>query len=587
MVSIPGMPTTDRRPKTIPPPVRGRVVCEPSEAERSGVQVAERRLRRHSASAAPSFRRDQPRADGRAAARNLRLICGLVLTALLGSACGSTLQQQAAANGSADALAGGNGLTEGGLTSEQATGGPGPAAALGSGQPRGRAGQLSTPAGPGEPAVALGSSPDMPAASAPRTVDQGEGDTAMPSTGPGWDREFVKVGVVTNQDVSTYAGTLGINSLDSGDQKAAAESMIAELNAQGGLVGRKIKPIFYDIATGENREASAQATCAYFTEDNQVVAVLNGAGINDTPSFRACMTKARTLVLSTALQVMDDQSLDREQGWYVAITAASWTRYATLLVSRLQAMSFFEGWDTTLGAPGQQPVKVGILSTDSPEHRRNVAHLEMALRSANYPPNQTFFYKDTASLQAAALRFKSDGITHVFNTDSILFSFMQTAESQGYRPRYAVNTLNLPTLLLAAHAPAAQLAGAVGVGWAPGLDVDHRHEPNPQLIPGARTCADIAKRRGPRYPPDKRFAITYFNIYCDMFRLIQAASASSGSLAGDRLRLALRDTARTVSPGSTFANGLSPRSAALPSAGLDLKWATACRCFEYSGGLRS
>ena len=515
-------------------------------------------------------------------------MCGLVLTALLGSACGSTVQQRAADNRSADALAEANGLAEGeGLYPEQTTGGLGAGAEPRSGQSEDQAGGSSIQTAPGEAAGGPGATSNMPAGTTPGTVGQRAGDTGMPPTGPGWDREFAAVGVVTNQDVATYAGTLGIDSLDSGDQRAAAESMIAELNAQGGLVGRKIKPIFYDVATGENREASAQATCAHFTEDNQVVAVLNGAGINDTPSFRACMTNARTLVLSTALQVMEDESLDRERGWYVAITSASWTRYAPLLVTRLQAMSFFQGWDTALGAPGRQPVKVGILSTESPEHRRNVVLLEKALRSAGHAPAQTVFYKDAASLQAAALRFKSDGITHVFNTDSILFSFMQTAESQRYRPRYAVNSLNLPTLLLAANAPAAQLAGAVGVGWAPGLDVDHRHEPDPHVIPGARTCADIAQRRGPRYPPDKRFAIAYFNLYCDMFRLIQAASASSGSLAGEPLRLALRDTARSVRPGSTFANGLSPRSAALPSAGLDLKWLPACRCFEYSGGLRS
>jgi hypothetical protein len=406
----------------------------------------------------------------------------------------------------------------------------------------------------------------------------------MPATGPGWDREFVYVGVTTNQDISTVMGTVGVNSLDSGDQRVAAEAMIAELNGHGGLLGRKVKGVFYDVATADNHETAAQASCAHFTQDNRVIAVLNAAGNNDTPSFRACMTKARTLVISTALLVQDDQSLAREQGWYLASLTVNWTHYVPLLVARLQAMSYFDGWDTTTGEPGRQRAKVGILSTDSPDHRRVVAFLTKVLVRAGHRPVRTI-YGGLDSQQAAVLQLRSDGVTHVFSTDALLFGFMQNAESQGYRPRYAINSINLPNLFLAATAPAAQLRGAAGVGWAPQLDVDERHDPSPALIPGKRTCTDIARRHGIRYAPEKRYAVAYVYLFCDMFRLVQAATATSQTLASDQLRVAIRSTADRVSPAATFANGLSPGSAAVPSAGMDLTWTVGCRCFAYSGGL--
>jgi hypothetical protein len=405
----------------------------------------------------------------------------------------------------------------------------------------------------------------------------------VPATGPGWDRQFVYVGVVTNQDISTAAGRVGADSLDSGDQKAAAESMIAETNAQGGLFGRMIKGIFFDVSTLGNREAKGQATCTHFTQDNRVVAVFNAAGVNDTDSFRACMSKARTMVFSTSLAPLDDQTLSREQGWYVATLSANWSRYAPALVQRLSAQKYFDGWDTAAGAPGKQAVKIGVIAADTPQSRRTADLLSRSLARVGHAPAARYLYRDTQDQQAAVLRFRSDGITHVFSLDNVLFLFMQNAESQGYRPRYAINSLNLPSLLLSGTAPVRQLVGALGLGWMPNVDVDASHEPADALIPGRSTCNAVMQKRGPRYPPNKRFAILYFYVYCDMFRIL-AKAATDGGLGPEQLRAAVT-RASSVHPAATFRNGLSPQQAAVPAGAVDIRWDPRCGCFAYSGAV--
>ena len=45
----------------------------------------------------------------------------------------------------------------------------------------------------------------------------------IPRTGRGWDAKNVYVGVTTNQDIQGFADALGVDSLDSGDQRKDAE----------------------------------------------------------------------------------------------------------------------------------------------------------------------------------------------------------------------------------------------------------------------------------------------------------------------------------------------------------------------------
>jgi hypothetical protein len=495
-----------------------------------------------------------------------------VLVAL--AACGTTTSPSAAGR-----TADGSGLTTG--TPTQGLEAPAQSAGPDSDSPSGMSLPESTDG------VAAPGAPAGPGGTGGVTIAQGPTGTGqIPATGPGWDEKFIYVGVVTNQDIQQVANTLGVDSLDSGDQKADAEAMIADLNARGGLFGRQLKGVFLDVKSSDNADSNGQKTCTYFTQDHKVVALMNRVLQNDTPSFRACMTKARTMVFAGGTQTLDDRTFSRENGWYVHLTVPSWNRFAPALVGRLKAQGFFSTWDTTAGAPGALPVKVGIVATDNEDSRRVVALLDRELAKVSHASASTVFYTDQSGLQAAVLRFRSDGVTHVLNADPFLFLFMQNAESQGYRPRYAVNTLNGPSLLLSTTAPPAQLNGVLGLGWAPTFDVDASHDAPSTRIPGAATCRNVMARRGPHYPPEKRYAVAYFNYYCDAMRLLVSAATVSGGLTPDQIRSGVRQVGAQLQPAFTFTNAMDAQVATVPGSASDLRWDSACRCFRYSGALR-
>ena len=240
--------------------------------------------------------------------------------------------------------------------------------------------------------------------------------TAVPVAGQGWDRDHVFVGIITNSDIRQVATTLGVESLDSGDQRADAGAMIAELNDRGGLLGRRVTGVYFDVRTSDNRETSAQATCDYFTQDHPVLLVIDGAVQNDTPSFRACMAKRHTLVFGAGAQPFDDKVFEELAGSYFLLPYPSWSRLAPALVDRLAAQGWFSSWDSVAGRPGAAPVRIGVLGLDTPILRRVVDIIGRELARRGHPPYESFFATDQASMQAAVLRFRSDGITHVLST---------------------------------------------------------------------------------------------------------------------------------------------------------------------------
>lgn len=462
-----------------------------------------------------------------------------------------------------------------------------------SGQTAGASGSSTAPGGgplaaPGSQTVSGGGP------TAGRADVQGASATAgslIPPSGRGWDRQYIYVGVTTNQDLQGTAQTVGIKSLDSGNQKGDAEAMIAALNAEGGLFGRKLKGVYLDIQTANDPNSSAQAACAFMSQDNKVVAVINGALENDTEDFRTCMAKAGIPVLALGGQPLDDQEFERAHGLYTQIIEPSWNRLAPVLASSLVQQGYFNGWDTALGAPGSAPVKVGLLSEDSPQGHRVDGLVASALARVGHPVTESYFYSSggsalspdgAAALQAAVYRFRADGITHVISTDQFIFLFMENAESQHYRPRYGISSGNAPTVVVASTVPLQQLVGSVGFGYSPNLDVDSAHDPN---LPAANACRSIMVKAGLNYS-GRRFADGYSLGYCDAFELLASAFRDGGGLGAAQISAGLARAGSSFAPGSTFESALSANNHAVPGGGHDLRWDTGCTCYEYAGPLR-
>jgi hypothetical protein len=499
-------------------------------------------------------------------ARRSLVVLGLALV----TGCGSTVQ----VTGTGPAIA----------PASDGLGGPA-AGAVG-----GAAGTGSQPGGVTTPGTAAPGDPGAPGSVVvPGQVGSGgtrppTGVASLPATGRGWTRTTVTIGVMTQQDVQTVAESFSLNSVDAGDQVGDVRAVIKHINANGGLFGRRVEVDILDNKSASDAETQGQAACAHFTQDVKVVAVYAMALVGDTPSFRACMAKARVPVLAGGGQAFDEQVFRELGGYYTLMPFPSYDRFVPYFVNRLVAMNYFSPWDVNQGAPGTLKDKPGFLCPDTPIGRRVGAIVSRNLKRVGHPAASEVYYSTTnADVSGYVLQMRSAGISHVLFCDLGLFVFATQAETQRYRPRYGVSSFNTPVLFLQGTVPDAQLAGSMGSGFMPTLDVDAAHDPSRSEMPAAAQCEAIGIRGGVKYPPEKRLAQGILYDTCDILQLIVASAKTAGALDGPGLVHGMGIAGAGWQPAITWRSGLSPTVHGMPTAARDLFFVSSCQCYQYRG----
>jgi hypothetical protein len=164
--------------------------------------------------------------------------------------------------------------------------------------------------------------------------------------------------------------------------------------------------------------------------------------------------------------------------------------------------------------------KVGLITYDWPAFRRAVEQdmlPELERRGLDvadpvfvkFPERASDAGEISAQLSNTVLRFRSEGVTHVmiFELNALLtVLFMTNADTQGYRPRYGMDTQNGGQVIVGS-VPEAQLEGAQQVGWLPMFDVlDTPEWPAQQeclaLYTGRPASSSTAATpRGPHWSP--------------------------------------------------------------------------------------
>lgn len=248
------------------------------------------------------------------------------------------------------------------------------------------------------------------------------------------------------------------------------EAVIAHLNANGGIAGRAVVPVYDEYDTTTSTFATeAQAACATFTEDHQVAAVV-GWGY-DRDVLISCLAAKGTPVVKDSFILYDHELYDRYRGYLYAPSQLSGDRLG-VWVDQLAAAGFFE-----------PDSRVGLVRFDTPEHARASAdvirprlaaaghELDEEVAIANF--NSAGSLADVSvATQSAVLRFKAAGVDRVLILDTgspITLFFTTHAESQNYRPRYGLNSFNYVDSAIQ-NAPKAQFETALGVGWLPASD---------------------------------------------------------------------------------------------------------------------
>lgn len=377
----------------------------------------------------------------------------VTLAALVLAACGSTVQT--ASGGSAgvpaDGLsmdAGGDGLGTGapGATGEDglggsaavtgADGGAAPDGADGAAAPGGSTAVGSGARGGPAPAAA-GPAGAAPAGSTPSAV--------------GITKDTVFLGAGYSNDTAAGNAALGAAGAAPGDARDYYNAVIAEVNARGGVLGRTFKGVYGELRASSTQSVDQQyqALCDLWFKDNKVFSV----NANNEVVYE-CSAKAGAVVLGgggTAPVYARNPHL-------IAPTSIRIERLSEATVEAMVKLRWHVP-DTTWPTG-----KIGVITWDSDEYKYAYAQgLEKALVRNGLKAEQVAYVQvsqsanslsdSSAAINNAVLSFQARGIDHVLIQDGpaglfkgagLTLLFLQSAENQGYRPRYGFNANNAP-----------------------------------------------------------------------------------------------------------------------------------------------
>jgi ABC-type branched-subunit amino acid transport system substrate-binding protein len=244
-------------------------------------------------------------------------------------------------------------------------------------------------------------------------------------------KDQIKVGI-------TYVDTQALKSrgvnIDHGDYEKSFTAVINDINAKGGVGGRKLVPVFAPVnPTGTE---PAQAACVKLTEDEKVFAAI-GFFLNDAPL--CYLEQHSTPVLGGTMTAE-----------YVARAKAPWYTLepgdaaSTLIVDAMAADGVFKKGKIGVISHAQEQALVD--NAVLPALKRNGVKFTSAVIDA---PSS-----DTVAAQAQAdtiiQRFKADGITTIVAAgNSIVATGRAIAKTPDYRPRLAATARSTTSAYIA------------------------------------------------------------------------------------------------------------------------------------------
>jgi hypothetical protein len=189
-----------------------------------------------------------------------------------------------------------------------------------------------------------------------------------------------------------------------------------------------------------------------------------------------------------------------------------------------------------------------------------------------------------SALQNAQLRFHGSNVDRVVIVSNLeatfLVLFAQAAESQGYRPGYAL-TSAAGAALMPGNAPSAQVANMRVAGWVPTIDTSEGQRPKPTRA--YQRCLRLAKGQG--LTPTSVTDEVYLAMVCDSLFLLEAMLRTT---RGSAARADLMAAQPAIGSGYEAASTLGGRT--LLSARHDSvdvarqsSFVASCACFRYTG----
>lgn len=416
--------------------------------------------------------------------------------------------------------------------------------------------------------------------------------TSRPTEGPGTslprsrhlgvsDRE-ITFGFVYSAGAEVYARTIGGPDAHPGNTKRQIEAVVKAVNADGGIAGRRVRLLPFKFDFGGSIASQLQAACAYFTEDNKTFAVSgNIAGITAEIGdvLYSCLG-SRGVAFIENMIAGDTTMFARYPDVAYAPSSMTADRVAATLIDALVAAGWF----------GSSPV-IGVHSLDSPMWHRIVTKVvKPRLAAHGLTATEEFYYRagtsgadGAADYAGATLRFSSSRVTHVINVGVHPFLFAQAAESNGFRPKWSVDTDLSPSNWVSGLPPA-QMEGSLGIGWAPSRDLLSSDRGAP-VNSAEKRCLAIMQAAGEDTTPALARQLQLSACTSVFFLQTALRQASEVSLMGlaegtAALRTGYLDPA-------TWRSRFQPGRRDGLGAYRLLAYNPDCRCYRYSSGLRS
>ena len=491
----------------------------------------------------------------------------VLLVAALACACASTHQRgrdAIAAGGTRSGLGAGGGVAN-------AAGGPGGAAA-------GDAATTATSALAAGGVDSGGTTGAGGAASGGGAGAAGGGTSAIPvgARVNGVDARTIKVGVriITKESAAAFANAMGAQGLSPGDTQDAAQAMIDELNAGGGIAGRRIVPYYveYDLAKVAAGQASSEAQrhCEAFANDGKVFVAVSPLPASKT--LAQCLEDHRIPYVQDSVGwYFDDDIMATVPDFYMPAEPQS-SRLARFWIAGLQSERYFDA-GTKLGV-----VRLG----GEPFDRIVKEDLAPALAAAGQSIAVEAVISDPQQVGAGVLKFRTEGVNHVLVLDDnglLAILWMNQAESQHFRPRYGLNSINLPSGL-PRNVPAGQLDRSVGIGWYPPYDAvpaGASDRPSPE----DERCVAVLRKHGVALDTPTAYGVGLYT--CDVFLFLKTALDRAGEVSPAGIRASVARLGTGYRPTGTFGATFGPARRDGANAARPLRFDNGCTCFRYSG----
>lgn len=420
---------------------------------------------------------------------------------------------------------------------------------------------------------------------------------AAPSVAKSVTATTITVGVSYTENASTANAALGGKGITTGNEKADAQIAINDINAHGGVLGRKVVAVFSvrDAQSTASVASQAQAECTFFTQDHHVAVAFLGNGPVDWAE-KPCLNAAGVPAITSHIASLDDA--DSRLRPDVDVAGMDEMHLAAATMHALAAEGWYSPWNSATGAAGTTPAKTGVVSYDLPAVVQAVKGVVLpALNQAGYPAAAADVFQipvpqstaddSTAegALQNAMLRLRGDGVDHVVLVDNggaMTLLFSNDAFSQHYFPRYAGSSANgFQALLDGGDIQAATMAGAVGAGWEPVIDLPFASSAKGPFMTTTRaTCLALMQRNGQSFSDSNSEAVALG--YCDKLHFFQRAEQLAGAVGLAAFESAVDRVGSFASYrglGSTFAPGWHDGA----STYVDLVFDGTCGCMSYHG----